>query len=155
MTTGSQSWYLECLKMDYTVLHVTSCYHTLYGIIEQKADLDTHAFILFSNILENFPGENQVPKNLLGFFPSLFVVWPCSLGICLAFQVGSTIYDWQWPPLLRHQHKLFLHMTYRTYPPLSGQSLIFSSNFQSRKTWWLFLRWQISPKLPPKNGFWI
>lgn len=42
--------------------------HFLYGVIEQKADLDTHAFILFSNILENFPGENQVPKNLLEFF---------------------------------------------------------------------------------------
>lgn len=33
---------------------------SLYGIMEQKANLDTRSFMLCSNIFENFPAENQV-----------------------------------------------------------------------------------------------
>lgn len=40
----------------------------------------------------------------------IFLVWHGLVGICLAFQAGSTIYDWQC--ILRHQHEPFLHMTY-------------------------------------------
>lgn len=143
--------------------------------MEQKANLNTLSFMLCSNVFENFPAENQMlwdeklilkcVLNLVKIVPislkptisgfSFFVDWQRSVGICLAFKVGSTIYDWQCPPLLRHQHKPFLHMTYRTYTPLSGPSLIFSSNFLSGKAWWMLCRWQMSLKLPTKNGFWI
>lgn len=112
--------------------------HFLYSLTEQK--LDRHTFVLCSSIFEDFLGENQVPKNLLGFLSSPLVAWQCSLGICLAFLFGSTIHGWRWSPLLSHHHKVFLHMTYRTLPPLSGQPLISSSNFPESKNTVVYLR---------------
>lgn len=119
--------------------------HFLYGGMEQKANLNAHCFMLCSNVFENLLWDEKLilkcVQNLVNFVPCshpigvfflLSVIWQGSVGICLAFQVGSKIYNWQCPPLLRHEP--FLLKTHRTYAPLSGQSLIFSSNFLSGKT---------------------
>ena len=69
--------------------------------------------------------NNLILLNLLNLWISLwrqpldffffFLVWQGSVGICLAFQVGASIYDWQNPTLLRYQLELPTRHTRRMH----------------------------------------
>lgn len=94
------SWYQHRI-VQYCITSLSS------GIMEEKPNLYTHAFMLCLNVFEKSLWEANSemhakpckicaipikPAIRVVFFFLLFVVWQGSVGIYLAFQVGSTVW---------------------------------------------------------------